>query len=332
MPLGVATVRDRGRRRAVAMLALGYFVADQVVAVKDHPCGGIRPPAREYRRQREVDRRFAIRRHEREEGPGVLRRRHGGGDHRPPLEGAGVVRAGTDFVLLFRGKATKIPDIARELNVAHVLEGSLRKSGNHLRITAQLIRADNGYHVWSETFDRQLDDIFKVQDEIAGAVVKALRVSLLEGEAPSAAPTSSTEAYTLYLQARSIAAGRAADADYVAAIKYLQQAITLDPKFASAWAALANIFVDEYGLALFETMLRLGRKRTRRPTRRSRSIRNCRMAILRSPRFSLLSTSIGARPRLSTTEHSKSTLAMLMRCGGNRISLCSLIDRIRPWN
>lgn len=146
----------------------------------------------------------------------------------------------------FRGKATKIPDIARELNVAHVLEGSLRKSGNHLRITAQLVRADNGHHVWSETFDRQLDDIFKVQDEIAGAVVKALRVSLLEGEVPIATPTSSTEAYTLYLQARSIAAGRAADADHVAAIKYLQQAVTLDPKFASAWAALANIFVDEY--------------------------------------------------------------------------------------
>ncbi len=146
----------------------------------------------------------------------------------------------------FRGKATKIPDIGRELNVAHVLEGSLRKSGNHLRITAQLVRADNGYHVWSETFDRQLDDIFKVQDEIADAVVKALRISLLEGEPPRATPTSSTEAYTLYLQARSIAAGRAADTDYVAAIKYLRQAVTLDPKFASAWAALANIFVDEY--------------------------------------------------------------------------------------
>ena len=146
----------------------------------------------------------------------------------------------------FRDKATKIPEIARELNVAHVLEGSLRKSGNHLRITAQLVRADNGYHVWSETFDRQMDDIFNVQDEIAGAVVKALRVSLLEGEAPRAAPTSSTEAYTLYLQARSIAVGRTADADYVAAIKYLRQAVTLDPKFASAWAALANVLVDEY--------------------------------------------------------------------------------------
>ena len=115
-----------------------------------------------------------------------------------------------------------------------------------MRITAQLVRADNGYRVWSETFDRQLDDIFKVQDEIAGAVVKALKVSLLKDEVPIAPPTSNTEAYTLYLQARSIAAGRAADADYLAAIKYLHQAVTLDPKFASAWAALANIYVDEY--------------------------------------------------------------------------------------
>ncbi len=119
-----------------------------------------------------------------------------------------------------------------------------------MRITAQLVRADNGYHVWSETFDSQLDDIFKIQDEIAGAVVKALKVSLLEGEVPTATPTSSTEAYTLYLQARSIAAGRAADADYGAAIGYLKQAVSLDPKFASAWAALASILVDEYSWRL----------------------------------------------------------------------------------
>jgi transcriptional activator of cad operon len=105
----------------------------------------------------------------------------------------------------FRGKTTKIPDIARELNVAHVLEGSLRKSGNHLRIAAQLVRADSGYHEWSETFDRDLDDVFKVEDEIAGAVVRALKVSLLEGTATRPNPTSSTEAYALYLQARSIA-------------------------------------------------------------------------------------------------------------------------------
>ena len=86
----------------------------------------------------------------------------------------------------FKGKQMTIADIAKALGVAHVLEGSVRKSGNTLRITAQLIRVDNGYHVWSETYDRKLDDIFKIQDEIADAVVTALRVHLLPLQQPSA--------------------------------------------------------------------------------------------------------------------------------------------------
>ena len=87
--------------------------------------------------------------------------------------------------------------------------------------------------------------IFKIQDEIAGAVVKSLKVSLLEGTAARQTPTSSTEAYTLYLQARSIAL-RAGQADYEAAIGYLRQALELDPNFAAAWAELANDSVDEF--------------------------------------------------------------------------------------
>ena len=94
----------------------------------------------------------------------------------------------------FKGKQATIADIAKALGVAHVLEGSVRKSGNTIRITAQLVRVDNGYHVWSETFDRQLDDIFKVQDEIAGSVVKALKVSLLEGALPRATTSANSEA------------------------------------------------------------------------------------------------------------------------------------------
>jgi len=81
----------------------------------------------------------------------------------------------------FRGKSTKVPDIARELGVAHVLEGSIRRSGNHLRVTAKLVRADNGYHLWSETYDRDLHDVFKVQDDIANAVVQALQITLMGG-------------------------------------------------------------------------------------------------------------------------------------------------------
>jgi tetratricopeptide (TPR) repeat protein len=124
--------------------------------------------------------------------------------------------------------------------VAHVLEGSVRKSGNQLRVTAQLIRADDGYHVWSQTYDRDFRDIFKVQDEIANAVVQALRIGLMGG--PLTRPTGGTqnlEAYEMYL--------RAASADFEltkesleAAGGYLDKAIKLDPNFGLGWAELAN--------------------------------------------------------------------------------------------
>ena len=145
----------------------------------------------------------------------------------------------------FKGKPTKIPEIARELGVAHVLEGSIRRSGNQIRVAAQLNRADNGYHLWSETYDRKLDDIFKVQDEIAGAVVKALKVSLLIDALPRASPTSSTEAYTLYLQAISIGKNHPTRLSIPKAVDYLQQAVKLDAKFAPAWAILSRLLVDE---------------------------------------------------------------------------------------
>jgi TolB-like protein len=144
----------------------------------------------------------------------------------------------------FKGKSTQIPEIAKELGVAHVLEGSVRKSGDHLRVTAQLIRADNGYHLWSETYDRQLDDVFKVQDEIAGAVVSALKVTLLAGTAPNATPTTSIAANDLYLQARSLIEHYTPD-DALKAYADLQQAVNLDPKFALAWTTLAEVLSDD---------------------------------------------------------------------------------------
>jgi TolB-like protein/Flp pilus assembly protein TadD len=146
----------------------------------------------------------------------------------------------------FKGKQATIADIAKALSVSHVLEGSVRKSGKTLRITAQLIRVDNGYHVWSETYDRKLDDIFKVQDEIAGAVVAALKVSLLESGAPRRAPTSNMEAYTLYLQARAIATNAAQQSDVERAIDHVERALKLDPTFAHAWAALAHYRAYDY--------------------------------------------------------------------------------------
>ena len=102
----------------------------------------------------------------------------------------------------FKNKPEDIQSIARKLHVAHVLEGSVRKSGTRVRITAQLIRADSGYHLWSETYDRDLNDIFSLQDEIAGAVVQGLKVTLLGGTLPVRTAPKNPEAYNLYLQGR----------------------------------------------------------------------------------------------------------------------------------
>ncbi|HWS64600.1 MAG TPA: TIR domain-containing protein [Steroidobacteraceae bacterium] len=144
----------------------------------------------------------------------------------------------------FKGKSIQIPEIAKQLGVRNILEGSVRKSGSHLRVTAQLVRADNGYHLWSETYDRSLDDVFKTQDEIADAVVKALKVSILKAEVTRVPPTANNEAYTLFLQAQSLAR-RGNSADSLAAEDDLQRAVRLDPQFALAWAALAELFTDD---------------------------------------------------------------------------------------
>jgi len=139
----------------------------------------------------------------------------------------------------YKGKDIKLAQVARELNVAHILEGSVRKSGNRLRITAQLIDARTDKHVWSETYDRSLDDIFAVQDEIASAVVAQLKVSLL-GAAPKS-KTANPQAYALLLQARQL--HRQGTADGLAqAVSLLQQALAIDPSLAAAWNELAQCY------------------------------------------------------------------------------------------
>jgi adenylate cyclase len=145
----------------------------------------------------------------------------------------------------FKGKSEDIPTIARRLMVAHVLEGSVRKSGMYLRITAQLVRADNGYHLWSQTYDRKLDDIFKIQDEIAGAVVGALKVSLADSSDLKVTTPKNSEAYTLYLQGRAIHGNAGNKAQEDSAAEYMRQAIKADPTFAEAWAWLAIVLADD---------------------------------------------------------------------------------------
>jgi TolB-like protein/Flp pilus assembly protein TadD len=153
----------------------------------------------------------------------------------------------------FKGKQATIADIAKALGVAHVLEGSVRKSGNTLRITAQLIRVDNGYHVWSETYDRKLDDIFKIQDDIADAVVMALRVHLLPVQQPSAQEeprTGNIAAYNLYLQGKQ-SYNQGDTPGYQRAITAFQAATVLDPHYAAAYAdlALAQFWLTDDGTA-----------------------------------------------------------------------------------
>ena len=144
----------------------------------------------------------------------------------------------------FKGKDVKIADVARELKVANVLEGSVRKSGDQVRITAQLIQADSGFHLYSETFDRTLDDVFGIQDEISAAVVEALKIQLL-GAAPKSVEVN-PEAYALYLQGRYFYARRT-QADWEKASKAYQDALQIDPGYAAAWAGLSRVYYAQAG-------------------------------------------------------------------------------------
>jgi len=147
----------------------------------------------------------------------------------------------------FKGKDIAIPQIARTLHVANVLEGSVRKSGNAVRITAQLIRAGTDTHLWSQTYDRKLDDIFAIQDEIAADVVKQLKVTLL-GAAPKAR-TTDPEAYALYLQAVQLGRQRTAEAFQQSDALY-RKVLAIDPRYAPAWSGLADNLANEAGQGL----------------------------------------------------------------------------------
>ncbi|MDH3439278.1 MAG: hypothetical protein OEM63_00905, partial [Gammaproteobacteria bacterium] len=144
----------------------------------------------------------------------------------------------------FKGSDAGIPEIAEKLNVAHVLEGSVRKSGQDIRITAQLIKASDGYHLWSHAWDRRLVDVFAIQDEIAAAVVDALKVSLL-GELPRARATD-VEAYELYLQARA-AHNYYTQAGFEEAAQLLTRALAIDPEYAEAWVELGRVRTNQVG-------------------------------------------------------------------------------------
>ncbi|HWE22467.1 MAG TPA: tetratricopeptide repeat protein [Myxococcales bacterium] len=154
------------------------------------------------------------------------------------IDGLRVIGRTSSFSL--KGKNEDLRVIGQKLDVANLLEGSVRKSGTRVRITAQLVSAANGSHVWSQEFDRQLTDVFAVQEEIAKAVVTALKPKLLaERRTPlEEQRTANTEAYDQYLLGRHFLARGSGDG-FVRAVKALEKAVSLDPNYAAAWSALS---------------------------------------------------------------------------------------------
>ena len=139
----------------------------------------------------------------------------------------------------FKGKHVDLRIVGERLNVKTVLEGSVRKAGSHLRITAQLINVADGYHLWSERYDREMQDIFDVQDEIARSIADRLKVSLKDNRQPSVRPgTNNLEAYQLYLKGRALLYRRGLDIRRAA--QCFERAVALDPEYALAWAGLAD--------------------------------------------------------------------------------------------
>ena len=158
------------------------------------------------------------------------------------ISALGVVARNTAFT--FKGKSVNVCDLAQELGVTHVLEGSVRKAGGRVRINAQLIDGISGEHVWAERFDRDLEDIFAIQDEISSAIVKALKVKLMpsEREALERRGTTDVAAYKLYLLARQYwTSGNHGDMRREERVmRICARAVEIDPYYAQAWALLAN--------------------------------------------------------------------------------------------
>jgi TolB-like protein/class 3 adenylate cyclase len=149
----------------------------------------------------------------------------------------------------YKGKPVKVQQVSEELGVRYVLEGSVRKAGDKIRITAQLIDALTGNHLWAERYDRNLNDIFAVQDEITKKIITAMQVQLTEGEQArsTAGGTKNLEAYLNFLQAKEIAMRHNPESTALAK-QLAEEAIALDPMFAGAYAALANVHINDYWL------------------------------------------------------------------------------------
>jgi adenylate cyclase len=154
------------------------------------------------------------------------------------IEGLRVVARTSSFS--FKGKNVDVAEIGRKLNVQNVLEGSLRREGDRIRITAQLINARDGFHIWSDTFERELQGVFAVQDEITRSIVSALKIKL--AVAPPAHAQQNTEAYDLYLQGLYLS-NKSDEESLRKSLGLFQRALEIDPNFARAWAGIAKAWL-----------------------------------------------------------------------------------------
>ncbi len=166
---------------------------------------------------------------------------------------SGLKVVGWSSAFQFKGKNEDLRNVGRKLGAANVLEGSVRREGNHVRITAELIKTDDGFQLWSQTYDREIKDIFSVEDEIALAVTEALQLKLLGGKGQPIASnprSSNPEAYQAYMQAQYFSGRGQSKEELGKALAYTDKAIKLDERFASAWALRSSVQNEmaEYGL------------------------------------------------------------------------------------
>jgi adenylate cyclase len=161
------------------------------------------------------------------------------------IAGLSVIARNSTFT--YKGRAVRVEEVGRELGVSHVLEGSVRRSGDRVRINAQLVDATSGSHLWAERYDRSLDDIFDLQDDVALSIVAALRVRLTDVEAQrlDRPLTENLEAYDLYLQGLALSQQMGREGR-LEAKSLLERAIELDPEFGPAYAALAAVWVGAW--------------------------------------------------------------------------------------
>ena len=168
---------------------------------------------------------------------------------------SGLKVVGRSSSFQFKGKNEDLRDVGRKLGVANVLEGSVRREGNHVRITAELIKVDDGFQLWSQTYDQEINHIFVAQDEIARAVTGALQVKLLSPNSPEVSSVSrsiSPEAYQAYLQGQYFIARGQDKRDLDHALSYSDRAIKLDANYAPAWAQRSQVLRTMANLALIE--------------------------------------------------------------------------------